>query len=123
MCFKISLTEWMAILTLLILTSYSSFANTGGGGGGGGGGSNVLSVDDLKAFKKHLRTHVNVLTVFCGGAKDDALLTTLEDAAKEMKGKASVVRVNCGSKEGKKTCKKFKVRRGVAEAKKGKEST
>ena len=109
---KISTNICLNIFIFLIVIANNSIASGDGGGGGGGG---VQTVDDLKAFKKHMRTHVNVLAVFHASGKEEALLSTLEEVAQEVKGKASVLKINCASKEGKKLCKKYQVSQGMFE--------
>ncbi|KAK2166678.1 hypothetical protein NP493_1310g00031 [Ridgeia piscesae] len=68
----------------------------------------IHSVDDIKVFKKLIRTHNNVLVVFVKKDKDvskhvDMYLTV----ADQMRGRATLARVNCY--DAKKLCKKLKV--------------
>eukprot|EP00794_Sanderia_malayensis_P003727 gene3727-4248_t len=70
----------------------------------------IHGVYETKAFKKVLKTHTNVLVVF---SKDDkSAIETIkwtESVAKDIKGKGTIVYVNCGEdKESRKLCKKYK---------------
>lgn len=72
---------------------------------------NVLVVGNVKEYKKVLKTHTNVLTLY---SKDDksvlSTLRLLDGVAKEVKGKGTIVYINCGEdKESKKLCKKYNV--------------
>ena len=70
----------------------------------------VESVEDHKEFKKLLRTKTNVLVLFSSSEKRSGeAQKVLEEAAQEVKGLATLVTVDCASKEGKKLCKKLKV--------------
>jgi len=70
----------------------------------------VESVDDHKDFKKILRTKNNVLVLFIGNAKKATDITkVLGEVSQEVKGLATLLSVDCESKEGKKLCKKLKV--------------
>jgi len=70
----------------------------------------VESVDDHKDFKKVLRTKNNVLVLFSGSTKKSSEISkTMADVSIEVKGVATVLTVDCESKEGKKLCKKLKV--------------
>ncbi|XP_060583219.1 protein disulfide-isomerase A5-like [Ruditapes philippinarum] len=72
------------------------------------GKSLILELDDLKEFKKTLRTKTNLLVAF---AKSDNAaskqMSLLEDLAEEIKGKGTVAFVDCS--EAKKLCKNLKV--------------
>jgi len=70
----------------------------------------VEPLEDHKEFKKILRTKNNVLVLFTGNFKKAAEVTkVLNDVSVEVKGIATVLSVDCESKEGKKLCKKLKV--------------
>ncbi|XP_013389215.1 protein disulfide-isomerase A5-like [Lingula anatina] len=72
------------------------------------GGDLIIDVDDVKEFKKLLKTRTNVLVAF--GKTEKALSSKkslLSEVALEMKGKATVITVDCS--EAKKLCKKFKI--------------
>jgi protein disulfide isomerase family A protein 5 len=70
----------------------------------------VDSVDDHKEFKKLLRTKTNVLVLFSSSDKRSAeVRKVMEEASLEVKGLATLLTVDCSSKEGRKLCKKLKV--------------
>lgn len=71
----------------------------------------VQKVDNIKDFKKLLRTRINVLVLF--GTSESAINSQMNifgDAAIESKGIATLLRVDCSTKEGKKLCKKQKAK-------------
>ena len=71
----------------------------------------VESVEDHKEFKKLLRTKTNVLVLFAAGLKRSAEVgKVMEEASIEVKGLATLLTVDCSSKEGRKLCKKLKVK-------------
>lgn len=68
----------------------------------------IERVEDLKEWKKLLRTRTNVLGLFAAKAKDaGAVLGILDQAAAEMRGKATVCLVDCS--KSKKLCKSLKI--------------
>ncbi|GFO20240.1 protein disulfide-isomerase a5-like [Plakobranchus ocellatus] len=68
----------------------------------------VIKVEDVKEFKKLLRTKTNLLVICVQSEKSTTKLNKLfEDVAEEMKGKATLAYINCGAD--KKFCKKLKV--------------
>ncbi|GFS06926.1 protein disulfide-isomerase A5-like [Elysia marginata] len=68
----------------------------------------VIKVDDIKEFKKLLRTKTNLLVICVQSEKSTAKLNQVfEDVAEEMKGKATLAYINCGAD--KKLCKKLKI--------------
>ena len=70
--------------------------------------SDLLNVDDLKEWKKVLRTRTNVMGAFGASKKSmKDLVPMLEKVAGEVKGKGTFVIVDC--KEAKKLCKTLKV--------------
>ncbi|KAJ2954256.1 hypothetical protein O0L34_g2505 [Tuta absoluta] len=70
----------------------------------------VTDIDDLKEFKKLLRTKTNVLVLFVNKPKDaQTVVDAFHDTAEVMKGKATLVLLDCTSNEGKKLCKKLKI--------------
>uniref|UniRef100_A0A7M5XDK5 Thioredoxin domain-containing protein n=1 Tax=Clytia hemisphaerica TaxID=252671 RepID=A0A7M5XDK5_9CNID len=71
----------------------------------------IISVNNIKEYKKILKRNKNVLTLY---AKEDKsalnYLRWMEDVAKDIKGKGTIVYINCGeSKDAKKLCKKYSV--------------
>lgn len=71
----------------------------------------IIQVGNIKDYKKVLKTHKNVLTIY---SKDDKpalpLIRWMEDVAKDIKGKGTFVYINCGeSKDAKKLCKKYNI--------------
>nr|XP_047136402.1 probable protein disulfide-isomerase A4 isoform X1 [Hydra vulgaris] len=71
----------------------------------------IMSVDDIKEYKKILKTHKNLLTVYSSDDKSAVkTLKWLDNVSKEIKGKGSIIHINCGeNKETKKLCKKYEV--------------
>jgi len=75
------------------------------------GFKNVLTVSEIKEWKKVLKTRNNVLALFADGRKPvSEYLALLENVAGEVRGKGSLVFVDC-SDDAKKMCKKLKVQR------------
>ena len=73
------------------------------------GFKNTLTVSDIKEWKKLLKTRSNVLALFSQGQEQVRdLLFTFEKVATEVRGKGTLIFVDCSS-EGKKMCKKLKV--------------
>ncbi|KAL0902335.1 hypothetical protein ABMA27_000231 [Loxostege sticticalis] len=73
--------------------------------------STVISdVNDLKEFKKLLRTKTNVMVLFVNVPKSSQLVADVfKDTADAMKGQATLVMIDCSNSETKKLCKKLKV--------------
>jgi len=71
----------------------------------------IKNVDNLKQYKKLLKTHTNVLTIYSKNEKSVLnMLKFSEDVAKEIRGLGTIVYINCGKdKETKKLCKKYNV--------------
>lgn len=70
-----------------------------------------LTVADLKEWKKLLKTHTNVLALFTSGDKPVAsFLPTFNKVADSVRGKGTLVSVDCATKEGKKLCKNLKIK-------------
>ncbi|XP_077996871.1 protein disulfide-isomerase A5-like [Glandiceps talaboti] len=68
----------------------------------------IENVDDIKEFKKILRTRTNIMVLFTKSAKSvSRLMGTYGDVAAEVKGLGTLVFVDCG--QSKKLCKKLKV--------------
>ncbi|EDO41376.1 predicted protein, partial [Nematostella vectensis] len=68
----------------------------------------IEEVNDVKPFKKLLRTNKNLLVLFAKSEKDASKkLSLLGEVAMAIKGKGTVAFINCG--DSKKLCKKFKV--------------
>ena len=76
----------------------------------------IIKVEDIKGFKKLLRTRTNILCVF---TKDEAAVRPSMDlyaeVADEVKGIGTMALVNCGA--AKKMCKKLKVTPAPVEVK------
>ena len=89
------------ILTVyLCLSVFSSGVN--------GKGTNIITIDDLKAWKKLLRSRNNVLTMFASDIKiAQPLLPVLDNVAESVKGTGSVAFVDCS--DAKKLCKTLKI--------------
>ncbi|XP_053624700.1 protein disulfide-isomerase A5 isoform X2 [Plodia interpunctella] len=70
----------------------------------------VTGIDDLKDFKKLLRTKTNILILYVNVPKSSqTLLDVFKETADVMKGQATLVQLDCHSSEGKKLCKKLKI--------------
>ena len=89
------------ILTVyLCLSVFSSGVN--------GKGTSIITIDDLKAWKKLLRSRNNVLTIFASEKKlAQPLLPVLDSVAENIKGTGSVAFVDCS--DAKKLCKTLKI--------------
>ncbi|KAM9304909.1 protein disulfide-isomerase A5 [Gastrophryne carolinensis] len=71
---------------------------------------NLERISEHKDLKKLLRTRNNVLVLYAQSAKAaERQLKLLSDAAREVKGLATVSMIDCGDGEGRKLCKKQKV--------------
>ncbi|KAH9503116.1 Protein disulfide-isomerase A5, partial [Bulinus truncatus] len=69
----------------------------------------IIRVDDVKEFKKLLRTKTNLLVICAQSEKATSKVSHIfEEVAQEMKGKATLAYINCGD-EAKKVCKYLKV--------------
>ncbi len=87
------------VLALLLPLAYSKHTKT------------TLSVSDQKEWKKLLKTHTNILALFTSGDKQVAdFLPTFEKVADQIRGKGTLVYVDCSSKDGKKLCKNLKIK-------------
>ena len=72
----------------------------------------VVTVKDIKEWKKELRTKKNVLSVFLQTSKKGSDVQDLvADVSVRMRGRATVIVIDCGSAT--KLCKKLKVREAV----------
>ena len=70
----------------------------------------TLTVSDLKEWKKILKTRTNILVLFADGKKPvSEFLPLFETVAEEIRGKGTMVFVDC-SAEAKKMCKKLKMK-------------
>jgi protein disulfide-isomerase-like protein len=68
----------------------------------------LISVDDIKEWKKLLRTRTNILSLFAATKKSaEDILPVLEKVATEIKGKGAVIFVDCS--DAKKLCKNLKI--------------
>ncbi|XP_077966473.1 uncharacterized protein LOC120341795 [Styela clava] len=71
----------------------------------------VQKVDNIKDFKKILRTRINVLVLFSSsGSAANSVMDVFGEAAIASKGTATLIEVDCSTKEGKKLCKKQKAK-------------
>ncbi|XP_038216409.1 protein disulfide-isomerase A5 [Zerene cesonia] len=71
--------------------------------------SSITQVDDFKEFKKLMRTKTNVLALYINNHKNaKPILATFGEVANKMKGRATLVSIDCVGSEGKKLCKKLK---------------
>ena len=71
----------------------------------------VVSVSDQKEWKKLLKTHTNVLALFTNGEKPVASFLPMYDVvADRIRGKGTLVYIDCTSKDGKKFCKNLKIK-------------
>ncbi len=71
----------------------------------------ALVVSDLKEWKKLLKTHTNVLALFSNGDKAVAnFLPTFDKVSASIRGKGTLVSIDCSAKDGKKICKNLKVK-------------
>ncbi|CAH2034635.1 unnamed protein product, partial [Iphiclides podalirius] len=70
----------------------------------------ITDIKEFKEFKKLLRTKTNVLVLFLNAPKSSKSISEIfRDTADAMKGRATVVSINCSNSESKKLCKKLKV--------------
>lgn len=68
-------------------------------------------VSDLKEWKKLLKTHTNVLSLFTNGEKHiTSFLPTYDKVAGQIRGKGTMVYIDCTTKDGKKLCKNLKIK-------------
>ncbi|CAL1531200.1 unnamed protein product [Lymnaea stagnalis] len=93
----------LSVVILLLLIPYKSNAQNNKNRK-----SLIIRVDDVKEFKKLLRTKTNLLVICAQSEKATAKVMQLfEQVAEEMKGKATLAYINCG--DDKKVCKQLKV--------------
>ncbi|XP_045490093.1 protein disulfide-isomerase A5 [Pieris rapae] len=72
--------------------------------------TSITQVEDLKDFKKLMKTKTNVLVLYINIQKEATpILKTFREVADKMKGQATLVSINCAGGEGKKLCKKLKI--------------
>ncbi|XP_048488599.1 protein disulfide-isomerase A5 isoform X2 [Plutella xylostella] len=70
----------------------------------------VNDIEDIKSFKKLLRTKTNILFLFVNNQKAAKTVTNVfKDTAEAMKGQATSVLIDCSNGESKKLCKKLKI--------------
>ena len=68
-------------------------------------------MSDQKEWKKVLKTHTNVLVLFSSGDKTVAdIIPTFDKVAGRIRGKGTLIYVDCSTKDGKKLCKNLKVK-------------
>ena len=78
----------------------------------------VKSVNDHKEWKKVLKTKTNVLVLFSNGEKSaENILPIYEKVAYDIRGKGTLLYVDCKSKDGKKLCRNLKVKPAMFELK------
>ena len=98
--------KWLSAVALLALLSCAASAKNRFTGF-----KSVLAVSDLKEWKKVIKTRNNVLALFADGKKPVSdYLALFENVAGEVRGKGTLVFVDC-SDDAKKMCKKLKVQR------------
>ena len=84
----------------------------------------TVTVSDHKEWKKLLKTRTNVLALFSAGEKHVAdFLSVYDRVAGRMRGKGTMVYVDCQTKEGKKLCKNLKIKPNQFEMKHYKDGT
>ncbi|XP_063837294.1 protein disulfide-isomerase A5 isoform X1 [Ostrinia nubilalis] len=70
----------------------------------------IADVNDIKDFKKLLRTKTNVMVLYVNAPKSSQqVLEVFKDTADAMKGQATLVIIDCSYGESKKLCKKLKI--------------
>ncbi|XP_068632672.1 protein disulfide-isomerase A5 [Battus philenor] len=69
----------------------------------------ITDIDDIKDFKKLLRTKTNVLILFLNVPKSHSIVDVFKETADAMKGQATLVLIDCNNSDSKKLCKKLKV--------------
>ncbi|KAM3968446.1 protein disulfide-isomerase A5 [Aphomia sociella] len=70
----------------------------------------ITDIDEIKEFKKLLRTKTNVLILYVNVPKSSQSITDVfKDTADAVKGQATLVIIDCTTSEGRKLCKKMKV--------------
>ncbi len=98
--------RWLSALLFLSLLCAGSFVKHRFTGF-----KSVLTVSDLKEWKKVIKTRNNVLALFADGQKPvNQYLAMFEKVAGEVRGKGTLVFVDCAD-DAKKICKKLKVQR------------
>lgn len=84
----------------------------------------VNVVEDHKEWKKLLKTRKNVLALFSNGRKSvDNILPVFEKVAYEIRGKGTLVHVDCQDRDGKKLCRTLKIKPALFELKHYKDGT
>ncbi|CAK1554843.1 unnamed protein product [Leptosia nina] len=72
-------------------------------------GSSISQVEDIKDFKKLMRSKTNVLVIYINSNKEaKTILKVFKEVAEKLKGRATLVSIDCSGGEGKKLCKKLK---------------
>ena len=98
------MTSWYLLVLLLILLD-----NSNGKKIGGVDKTEVITVSEHKDWKKLLRTRLNVLALFSSGDKHvQSLIPVYNRVATEMKGKATLLDVDCSN--ARKLCSVLKVK-------------
>ncbi|XP_049886276.1 protein disulfide-isomerase A5 [Pectinophora gossypiella] len=70
----------------------------------------ITDIDDIKEFKKLLRTKTNVMVLYLNKPRaSQAVSDIFKDTADVMKGQATLAMIDCSNSEAKKLCKKLKV--------------
>lgn len=76
------------------------------------------TISDHKEWKKTLKTRTNVLTLFTSSeSAASGFVQTFEQVAERIRGKGTLVYVDCSSKDGKKLCKTLKIKPSTFEMK------
>merc|ERR1712179_177434 len=68
------------------------------------------SVNNVKEFKKVLRTRNNILVLFKNDENETSdMVDMLGEVLQKVKGEATIITVSCADKDGAKICKKMKI--------------
>jgi len=70
----------------------------------------VQEISDHKEFKKLLKTKTNVLIYFFDKPTSGKLINVLREVGDKVKGTGTIVSVDCSQSDGKKLCKKLKIK-------------
>ena len=70
----------------------------------------VQEISDHKEFKKLMKTKTNVLVYFFDKPTSSKLINILREVADKVKGTGTIINVDCSQGDGKKLCKKLKIK-------------
>ena len=70
----------------------------------------VQEISDHKELKKLLKTKTNVLIYFFDKPTSGKLINVLREVGDKVKGTGTIVSVDCSQSDGKKLCKKLKIK-------------